>query len=291
MNDNLNFTSYEAISKAYFDLANHTLTPAIAQGLVEGLEVYRKATKNGKAKNTNISVEMDTSKGVMSLYYGENKCEGKPFFIYELGESLIKCAEMLEKMEEMGGGYSYDQAVTNWFSDAKIDSSAYKDLTLTLWIPETNGDLLLENIASQNKPSPKKDNNKSTAGDIITEKDFVAKKRGFDVNKPIEVFCGLILEKSRISFYETSHTNKETLTLSDALSKINEYIQRIQTDKNLSEQIGKEKPIKIIQGYISLDINHIGTSFFSISIDNEKTARVDIKIQDCEIVSMDFYKW
>ena len=135
--------SYDDIMTAYREMSNHGLVPLITEGLVEGLKVYRKATDNGDAEDINISIDLNTDNGVMSLYYGEDECEGKPFFRYNLGATLKICAAMLK-----AAGANEGHALSNWFEDAvpKIPKKAYNGLDVVLWVPDVGGDPYLENI-------------------------------------------------------------------------------------------------------------------------------------------------
>ena len=67
------------------------------------------------------------------------------------GEKIPKimpfnAACMLKRMDEKGGRYSYEHALSNWFEDAvpQIKKKAYKGLELTLWVPAVGGDPYLE---------------------------------------------------------------------------------------------------------------------------------------------------
>ena len=104
---------------------------------------------------------------------------------------------------------------------------------------------------------------------IITEKDLSNEGYEFIINKPIELFCGLTADEINIDFLEKSKLG-ETQTLSDALSKINEYIKWLQTSKPLSNKVGKKNPVKIISAHIGLDESHIQVSNFEILNDKKR---------------------
>ncbi|MDR2943714.1 MAG: hypothetical protein LBU81_01255 [Methanosarcinales archaeon] len=129
------------IMDAYYDMANHALTPLITEGLTEGLKVYKVAVKNGEAEDTNISIEMDTEYGVMLLYYGEDECAGEPFFCFSLGFVLKVCAAMLNAADA-----NSKQSLSNWFEDAvpNLPKNVLKGLEITLWVPDVGGDPYLE---------------------------------------------------------------------------------------------------------------------------------------------------
>jgi hypothetical protein len=133
--------SQKDIMTAYYDMANHALIPLITEGLTAGLNAYKKAAQNGDAQDTNVSVEMDTDYGVMSLYYGEDDCGGEPFFCYHIGITLKTCAAMLKAADA-----NFRQSLSNWFEDAvpNVSKDVLSGLEITLWVPDVGGDPYLE---------------------------------------------------------------------------------------------------------------------------------------------------
>lgn len=128
-------------SDAYYNLTNSKLVPLISTALTMAIRKYAQLVNDGETDEQNISVELDDT---MKFYFGEDECEGKPFFKFKLGPVYKKSMELQEAMEK-NGGTSYSQAVSNLFEDARVDESEYSDLSFTLWVPETGGDPFIEN--------------------------------------------------------------------------------------------------------------------------------------------------
>lgn len=134
--------SQKDIMNAYYNMSNHDLVPLLTEGLTAGLKFYKAAVKNEDAQDTNVSVELNTDNGLMSLYWGEDYSEDEqPFFRYNLGPTLKTCAAMLKAADE-----SFRHSLSNWFEDAvpRISKNFLKGVEITLWVPEVGGDPYLE---------------------------------------------------------------------------------------------------------------------------------------------------
>lgn len=132
--------SQKELAEAYRNMSNHALVPQLTEGLTAGLEFYKTLSESGKAQDTNVSVELDTDSGLMSLHWGEEG-DGEPFFRHHIGVTLKTCAAMLRASEG-----NFRHSLSNWFEDAvpEIHKDLLDGMEITLWVPETGGDPYLE---------------------------------------------------------------------------------------------------------------------------------------------------
>lgn len=124
----------------YFDLTNHRLVPLITEGLIEGINAFRRLVEDDGLEESEVFIDVDADSSSLIFSYGEDEEE---FFTFKLGPVLNRSLELLEAMEN----YSYRHALSNWFEDAvpDIPEEAYEGLNISLDVPEVGGDPYLEN--------------------------------------------------------------------------------------------------------------------------------------------------
>ena len=112
----------------------------------------------------------------------------------------------------------------------------------------------------------------------IVEEEAESNYRSYAVKKPVELFCGLYINKNDSGKLEMYRG--ETIKLNDFLFKINEYLNWIKENKTINNEMEKNKIIKIIYGVLGIEdngnkksmflcYNEKGTTFW-LETDNEK---------------------
>lgn len=138
---------YEELSEEYFSTANGVLVPLITEGIKKAIKKFRSIKEKEGLGFCCIYVNMNYKKNTMEFSYEDKDCnKSAHLYSFSIGAVLSECYEMLEQMEELGGGYSYEQALSNWFEDATVGISVknFKGLSFSLNVPDVGGDPYIE---------------------------------------------------------------------------------------------------------------------------------------------------
>ena len=131
--DSMDFSMLSSRCGAYF---NQVLTPEITIGLTALLDYWR-AEGMPKDGRRDVSIRFNPEKGDMEFCFGLKKCEGEPFFVYNIGDALTKCCYMEKLLRTKFdstwnySGIAFDEAVKG------VAPEKYAGLDIAVWKPDT----------------------------------------------------------------------------------------------------------------------------------------------------------